>query len=236
EWIPVTAGQDTALWMAINHVILKEYHVDREVPYFNDYVKRYTDSPFLVELEEIDGGYAAGRMLRANRMGRYQNVENGDWKFLVQDDATGEPRSPKGSVGHRWSEEVGKWNLKMEDGLDDQPITPVLSFFEQHDEVVQVSYNDYESKSTKLRGVPMRYVETADGRVPVATVFDLMMAQFGVGRGLEGDYPTSYDDDNGYTPAWQENLTGIGRDTVIRMAREFAGNAEATNGKSMIIV
>jgi len=236
EWIPVTAGQDTALWMAVNHVILKEYHVDREVPYFNDYVKRYTDSPFLVELEEIEGGWAAGRMLRANRLGRYQNVENGDWKFLVQDDATGEPRSPKGSVGHRWSEEVGKWNLKMEDGLDDAPITPVLSFLEQHDEIVQVSYYDYESKGTRLRGVPMRYVDTPEGRVPVATVFDLMMAQFGVSRGLAGDYPTDYDDDNGYTPAWQEKLTGIGRDTIIRMAREFAGTAEATNGKSMIIV
>jgi nitrate reductase alpha subunit len=47
-WIPVKAGQDTALWMAVNHVILKEYHADRHVPYFDNYVKNYTDSPFLV--------------------------------------------------------------------------------------------------------------------------------------------------------------------------------------------
>ena len=236
EWIPVTAGQDTALWMAVNHVILKEFHADRQVPYFIDYVSRYTDSPFVVELEEIEGGYAAGRMLRANRLGRYQDVENGDWKFLVQDAASGELRSPKGAVGDRWSEEVGKWNLKMEDGLDDSPITPVLSYLDEHDEVVQVSYNDFESKDTRLRGVPIRYVETADGRVPTATVYDLTMAQFGVSRGLAGDYPADYDEDNGYTPTWQEKLTGIGRDTVIRLAREFAGNAEATNGKSMIII
>ncbi|MGH7715109.1 MAG: molybdopterin-dependent oxidoreductase, partial [Vulcanimicrobiaceae bacterium] len=32
-WIPVKAGQDTALWTAVNHVILKEYHADRTVPY-----------------------------------------------------------------------------------------------------------------------------------------------------------------------------------------------------------
>ncbi|MCH7740147.1 MAG: nitrate reductase subunit alpha [Chloroflexi bacterium] len=236
EWIPVTAGQDTALWMAVDHVILKEYYVDREVPYFKDYIERYTDSPFMVELEKIDGGYVAGRMLRANRLGRYKDVENGDWKFLVQDAASGEPRSPKGSVGHRWGEETGKWNLKMEDGLDDSKITPVLSYLDEHDEIVQVSYNDFEAEDTRLRGVPIRYVETADGKVPVATVFDLMMAQFGVSRGLEGDYPETYDDDNAYTPAWQEKLTGIGRDTIIRLAREFANNAEATNGKSMIII
>ena len=236
EWIPVTAGQDTALWMAVNHVILKEFHVDRQVPYFKDYLERYTDCPFLVELEQTDTGYCAGRMLRANRLGRYRDVENGDWKFLVQDGRSGEPRSPKGSVGHRWSKEMGKWNLKMEDGLDDSPIEPVLSFLEQHDEVVQVSYNDFEREDTRLRGVPIRHLETADGTVPVATVFDLMMAQFGVGRGLEGDYPETYDDDGAYTPAWQEKLTGIGRDTVIRLAREFASNAEATGGKSMIII
>ena len=33
-WIPVHAGQDTAFWMAVNHVLLKEYYVDRQVPYF----------------------------------------------------------------------------------------------------------------------------------------------------------------------------------------------------------
>ncbi|HBY47529.1 MAG TPA: nitrate oxidoreductase subunit alpha, partial [Chloroflexi bacterium] len=45
-----------------------------------------------------------------------------------------------------------------------------------------------------------------------------------------------YDEVNAYTPAWQEKYTGIGRDTVIRLAREFAGNSEATEGKTMIIV
>ena len=49
-WIPLHAGQDTAFWMAVNHVILKEAYVDRQVPYFVDYVKQYTDLPFLVEI------------------------------------------------------------------------------------------------------------------------------------------------------------------------------------------
>ena len=52
-WIPLHAGQDTAFWMAVNHVILKEAYVDRQVPYFVDYVKQYTDLPFLVQLSPL---------------------------------------------------------------------------------------------------------------------------------------------------------------------------------------
>ena len=71
----------------------------------------------------------------------------------------------------------------------------------------------------------------------VTTGFDINMAQFGHSRGLEGGFATSYDDEDApYTPAWQERHTGIGRETVIRFAREFATTAELTNGKSMVIV
>ncbi|MBI4320125.1 MAG: nitrate reductase subunit alpha, partial [Chloroflexi bacterium] len=235
-WIPVTAGQDTALWMAVNHVILKEFHADRQVPYFVDYLKRYTDGPFLVQLDQVGTGYKPGRLLRANRLARYQCVENGDWKTLVYDSASGQPRMPKGTVGFRWGEEKGKWNLQMADGLDDSPIDPELSFLGGQDDVLQVSFYEFAQSVTARRGVPVKYVDTAEGRVPVATAYDLLMAQFGVSRGLPGDYPASYDDDIPYTPAWQERYTGIGRDSVIRLAREFAGNAEATQGRSMIII
>ncbi len=52
EWISINAGQDGAWWMAVNHVLLKEFHHDKPEPYFLDYTKRYTDAPFLVELRE----------------------------------------------------------------------------------------------------------------------------------------------------------------------------------------
>ena len=84
--------------------------------------------------------------------------------------------------------------------------------------------------------MPVRTIETDDGPITVTTVFDLMMAQFGVGRGLSGDYPTSYDDDACYTPAWQEKYTGIHRDTCLRYAREWVLNGEQTNGKNMVII
>ncbi|NUQ37290.1 MAG: nitrate reductase subunit alpha [Caldilineales bacterium] len=236
-WIPVRPGTDTALWMAVNHVILQEYYVERQVPYFVDYVTRYTDGPFLVELHaNEDGSYQAGQLLRANRLARYADEENGDWKLLMIDEASGQPKMPMGTVGFRWQTEKGQWNLKLEDGQDGSPISPTLSFFDQHDDVLPVAYHEFAENQTLRRGVPVRYIETSEGRVAVATAFDLLMAQFGVGRGLSGDYATSYDDNHPYTPAWQEQYTGIGRDTVIRLAREFAGTAEATQGRSMVIV
>ena len=44
-WLSVKQGTDSALAMAMGHVILKEYHVNRQVPYFRDYVRQYTDMP-----------------------------------------------------------------------------------------------------------------------------------------------------------------------------------------------
>jgi nitrate reductase alpha subunit len=236
-WIPIQAGQDMAFWLAVDHVILSEFHSARQVPYFVDYLKRYTDSPFLVRLDGEDGRIEPGRFLRSNLLAPYANEENGDWKLLVWDATSGRPRLPKGQVGYRWTDDKGKWNLLMEDGVDGSPLDPELSFLDRHDAVVEVSFHEFATGTDHARGVPVRYVETAEGRIPVATVYDLLMARFGVGRGLSGAYPESYDDAGAaYTPAWQEQYTGIARDTVIRFAREFAANAERTKGKSMVII
>ena len=236
-WIPVNAGMDGALWMAVNHVILKEFYVDRQVPYFLDYLKQYSDAPFVVELEKAGSSYVAGQFLRAKRLTRYQEVENGEWKFLVFDHTSGEPRMPQGSIGFRWQTEKGRWNLQSKDGLDGSDIDPELSMFETRDEVLQVNFMDFGGDRTFQRGVPVRYIETDKGPTPVTTVFDLLMAQFGVPRGLQGDYPSSYDDEEtSCTPAGQEKFTGVGRKTVVQLAREFAITAEKTRGKCTIIV
>jgi nitrate reductase alpha subunit len=236
-WIPVNAGQDGAFWMAANHVILKEFHEERQVPYFTGYLKKYSDAPFLVRLERDGEGWKPSRMLRASDLDQYSSVENPDFKQLVFDAASGSPKLPHGSLGHRWEETGGKWNLEMKDAVDGSEISPVLTFFDDSHEVLQVNFSDFAADTVRARGVPIRYVDTLAGRVPVTTSFDLLMAQFGVSRGLPGDYPQSYDDEEGaYTPAWQERYSGIGRETVVRFAREFAGTAEATNGKCTVII
>jgi nitrate reductase alpha subunit len=238
EWVAINAGQDGAWWMAVNHVLLTEFHHQRRVPYFLDYAKKYTDSPFLVELEEKDGGWRAGQLLRANRLESYRSEENGDWKFLMWDAAGNRPKMPMGGVGHRWGKEKGKWNLLLQDGADGSAIDPTLSFLDAHDGIAEVRLDNFSEAATVTRGVPFRRIRTADGReAAVATVYDLLMAQYGVSRGLPGDYPAGYDDaETPYTPAWAEKYTGMGREMLLRFAREWGTTAEKTGGKCLVII
>ncbi|VEB07956.1 respiratory nitrate reductase subunit alpha [Klebsiella pneumoniae] len=46
------AGYDAAMALAMGHVMLREFHLDKPSQYFTDYVRRYTDMPMLVMLEE----------------------------------------------------------------------------------------------------------------------------------------------------------------------------------------
>lgn len=236
-WVPVNAGQDGAFWMAANHVILKEFHADRQTPYFIDYVKRYTDSPFLVVLDQHGDHYQPGRMLRASQLAQYAGEENAETKFLVFDAATNTLKLPQGTLGFRWQSKKGQWNLDLKDGHDGSQIDPALTLLDQSADVVQVEFREFAFDRTLYRGVPARTVETVNGPVQVATIYDLLMAQFGVGRGLAGDYPQDYDDEDvPYTPAWQERFSGIDRKTVIRFAREWSTTAEHTQGQCSIII
>jgi nitrate reductase alpha subunit len=238
QWIAINAGQDGAFWMAVTHVLLKEYHVDKQVPFFIDYIKRYTDSPYLVELEETDGKLVPGRLLRAGSVDKFKDVENGEWKFLNVDEASGNLVCPGGSVGHRWGTIDGKWNMKSEDAETGDTFDPLLSLISHSDDIAMVEFTDFAYHLQNERGVPVKYIETVCGnRARVTTVYDLLMAQYGIDRGLGGSYPHDYDDDKGaFTPAWQEIFTGIGRNTVLQFAREWGRTAQATNGKCMIII
>ena len=65
-WLHPKQGTDAALAMAMGHVILREFHLDRTVPYFQDYVRKYTDLPMLVRLVRKDGRYVPDRLVRAD--------------------------------------------------------------------------------------------------------------------------------------------------------------------------
>ncbi|HSJ16891.1 MAG TPA: molybdopterin-dependent oxidoreductase [Solirubrobacterales bacterium] len=101
HWLPAKAGTDGALAMAMGHVVLREFLVERETPYFADYARRFTDLPFLVELRRRDDGtYAGGAFVRASDLG--DESENPEWKTVVVDERDGEARVPNGSLGYRW--------------------------------------------------------------------------------------------------------------------------------------
>ncbi len=231
HWLNAEPGTDAALALAMAHVIVKEHYVERRTPYFDDYAKRRTDLPFLVSLRERDGAWVTDRFLRANEVG--DTSEHADWKTVVVDEATGEPVVPNGSLGFRWGEEgAGRWNLEL------GATSPRLSLLGAHDELVPVDLPRFEVGGTEgggvmRRGVPARRV---GGRL-VTTVFDLLCAQLGVAReGLPGDWPSGDDDPLPCTPAWQQEHTGVDAALVTRIAREFARNAEVTEGRSMIVM
>lgn len=249
EWLNPKQGTDAALGMAFGHVILKEFHLENPSEYFTDYVRRYTDMPMLVVLDDFENGaYTAGKFLRASDLVDNLGQENNpEWKTIAYDETSGELVSPLGSIGYRWGEK-GKWNIESKEGKDGKDVKLQLSLI--GDEVAPVAFPHFASDKTNQhwvscehnevlqRNVPCKSMTLADGRtVKVATVYDLLIANYGIDRGLGGDnVAASFDDDIPFTPAWQEKITGVSREKVIRIAREFADTADKTKGKSMIIV
>jgi nitrate reductase / nitrite oxidoreductase, alpha subunit len=232
-WLPARAGTDGALAMAMTHVILKEFYVDRQTPYFIDYAKRFTDLPFVVCMEPTSDGYRSGRFLHASDVSNEHEL--GEWKPVVWNSVTNAIDTPNGTQGHRW-DSSNKWNLQLtkEDGSE---IDPQLSFLHDHSTIIEVEFPYFakEVGDVVKRGVPVKEMILSNGKKQyVTTIYDLMMAHTGVNRGLPGDYPTDYNDPKPYTPAWQESITTVPRQHVIQVAREFADTAERTQGKAMI--
>ncbi len=96
------------------------------------------------------------------------------FKPALWDAATGAPAIPNGTLGHRFGDEgLGKWNLDLGD------LRPELTLLGE--EAVEVELPLFDSPdgrpTTVRRGVPVRRV----GDRLVTTVFDLMLAQYGVG-------------------------------------------------------
>ncbi|MFO1356924.1 MAG: nitrate reductase subunit alpha [Gammaproteobacteria bacterium] len=253
QWLHPKQGTDAALGMAMGHVILSEFHVARTVPYFDDYARRYTDLPLLVRLVKEGDRYVPDRYLRAaDFAGQLGQVNSPEWKTVGLDEVTGSPVAPQGSIGYRWGPQVatdpGKWNLEAKDGASGREVKLVLSLLGRGDDVLPVAFpyfggrrhehfpeND-QGGDVLLRKVPVKMLRCADGDVAVATVFDLLCANYGVDRGLGDGCAKSYEDDVPYTPKWQEAITGVRAEDAISVAREFARTAELTRGRSLIII
>jgi nitrate reductase alpha subunit len=228
-WLHPKQGTDAALAMAMGHVILTEFHASGKSEYFREYCRRYTDMPMLVRLAKQGGRYVPERFLRASDL-ELNEKNNPEWKTVCLDEATGKPAVPTGSIGFRWGEK-GKWNL------DANGIKPRLSLSDAADEKATVAFPYFggiahqhfasNPQSEILeRQVPVKRV----GGHLVASVYDLLLANYGVGAAA------SFDDDVPYTPAWQERITGVPRAQVVTVARQFADNADKTHGKSMVII
>jgi len=267
-WMHPKQGTDAALAMAMGHVILKEFYFDKRSAYFDGYVRRYTDMPNLVQLEERalpDGRtvLVPGAYLRASDFnGKLSQANNPEWKTLALDEHD-KVVVPHGSIGFRWGAEgradLGQWNLEDKEARSGNTVRLKLSLMEGAGSVYQLgevgfpyfggldtphfpsNKQEQAQHDILVRTVPVRRIKLGkageERYALVATVFDLTVAHYGVARGLEGENAArSYDEDTPYTPAWQEKITGVPREQVIAVARQFADNAEKTRGKSMVII
>ena len=203
------------------------------------------------------------RYVRASDFnGKLGQANNPDWK-TVAFDATGKVVLPNGAIGFRWGPDgradEGQWNLESKEARHGQEVSLKLSVMEGEQashEGAQVGFpyfggihhehfpNNAQAKApgdVLVRTVPVQRISLGkageERSALVATVFDLQVAQYGIARGLPGELAAKdFNDNTPYTPAWQEQITGVPRDQIIAVARQFADNADKTQGKSMVII
>ncbi len=252
-WLSPKQGTDSALAMAMGHVILKEFYLNNKTKnlYFENYIKQYSDMSFLVLLKKTNNFFIPDRFVRSSDFINNLGIENNpDWKTVVIDKNSNEIAVLNGSIGTRWGEN-GVWNLKLKDVRTGVDVDPLITLLGKHDEVQSLAfpyfasekdYNHFSFISTShenvlYRNVPIKKLKLKNKDLYVATVFDLLVANYGIDRGLGGgNVAESYYDDIPYTPFWQEKITKVDKDDVIKLAKEFALNALKTEGKSMVII
>jgi len=198
----------------------------------------------------------------ADFAGQLGQTNNPEWKTVALGE-DGKVVLPNGAIGFRWGPDgradQGQWNLEAKDAQHGNDVRLKLSLLEGSQpslETARVGFPYFggivsehfqnnalngENADVLVRTVPVQRIALGkageQSEVLVATVFDLQAANYGVARGLPGELAAdSYDDDTPYTPAWQERITGTPRDQVITVARQFAENAEKTQGRSMVII
>ena len=250
-WLHPKQGTDAALAMAMGHVILREFFLDRQVPYFQNYCRRFTDLPMLVMLRRDGERWVPDRYLRQSDLVGAPKSDRAAWKTVAVAEDTGALVAPQGSIGYRWPREgepKGRWNLEEKDGETGADARLALSLIDRRDEIAAVAFpyfggephqrfkgND-QGGDVLVRNVPVRRIATAGGEAVVATVFDLLCANYGLDRGLGGESAKSFDDNVPYTPAWQAPITGVAAAQAIAVARGFAETAEKTKGRAMVII
>ncbi|MFO1316822.1 MAG: nitrate reductase subunit alpha [Burkholderiales bacterium] len=263
-WLHPKQGTDAALAMAMGHVILREFYFNRRSAYFDDYARRYTDLPMLVMLREHvtakgEKVLVPDRYVRASDFnGKLGQANNPEWKTVAFAE-DGKVVLPNGAIGFRWGPDgradAGQWNLDAKEARHGGDVKLKLSVLEggaPSTETARVGFPYFGGIKTEhftenpgddvlVRTVPVQRIalgkEGEKREALVATVFDLQVANYGVARGLPGETAArNYDEDTPYTPAWQEKITGVPRDQVVAVARQFADNADRTRGKSMVII
>lgn len=218
-WLHPKQGTDAAFAMAMGHVILREFFLDRTVPYFQDYCRRYTDLPMLVRLRRDGDRFVPDRYVRLSDLPDAPDSARTAWKTVAIEEASGDLVVPQGSIGYRWpaeSEARGRWNLEAKDGETGTDVQLALSLIDRRDEVVPVGFPYFGGRPHERfpendqggdvleRHVPAKRIALADGEAVVATVFDLLCARCG-SRAATG---RSTRPSRGASRSWRSAISG----------------------------
>lgn len=134
----------------------------------------------------------------------------------------------------------GKWNLEQQ--ANGRDVELKLSLLDMHDSVVSVGFpyfggnenphfRSVKQEPVTLHQLPAKQLPLANGESAlVVSVYDLVLANYGLDRGLDdANAARDFADVKAYTPAWAEQITGVPRQHIEQIAREFADTAHKTH-------
>ena len=226
-----------------------EFHVDRQAQYFEDYARQYTDMPMLVRLVKQGDHLVPDRLLRASDFaGDLGETNNPEWKTVAFDETSGKhcraQRLGRLPLGREGQVEPGgegdadgretklQLTLRRRQGrvrrrrlsLLRQPRARPLRRHRPPERAgAQRSGQARAARRTARRW--LRRCSTCSSPTTASTAASAA--------------PTSPSPTTRTCPTRRRgprSITGVPRDQIIQVAREFARNAEKTNGRSMIII
>ena len=218
--------------MAMGHVILKEYFVDRQVAVLRR-LQQAVHRPVLPRRPRARGGDGAGPARPAGRPGKYlvagdverpeADSENAMWKPAVFDARTGELGIPAARIGDRYGDEgLGKWNLDLGD------VDPALTLYGTRD--ARASRSRCPASTPRTARSPTspgasRCVRSATGSSPPCSTWSSPSTAWG-SRRTARRLAAGYDDTSvPRRPRGRRSHTGVPAAQVARLAREWAQNA-----------
>ena len=232
EWLAPHPGTDGALAMAMGHVVLKEFFVDRQVPRFTDYVKRYSDLPFLLTLDSARRRLRAGQVPHRGRSrGRRARARSSRPSSSTR--RPGEPAVPERVAGLP-VRRGGQGPVEPRPRRRRPAADPARGDAERCPWTCPVRHRRRRGRGDAPRraGAAGRQAPGHDGLRPAAGPVRRRPRR---PAGGVADRATTTPSQP-YTPAWQEQFTGVAGGRAARIGREFAQNAEDSGGRSMIIM
>ncbi len=209
--------------------------------YFSDYVRQYTDMPMLVRL--VEAGRAATcpeRFLRASDFDDgLGEANNPEWKTVAyrRDDRRDRRAERLGRLPLGRDRANGISRRRTSGGQDTETAavarrrsrttspTVALPLFRQHREHDHFLGTDHAERADAQRaGQDAAARRRRDAGGDGATICSSPTTA-SIAASAATMSRSRYDDDEPYTPAWAEKITGVPRDQIITVAREFAANA-----------